>query len=347
MPSETRGAALLLGALAVAASARTPSIPEWAQLEVTPAEGVELGRPARFEVRLRAVLGPVTATPPRVEVRGGAVLAGPMPAEGARLEAGETMTWTLRVRLDRPAGASAVAVELPATCPREALVAAAAAVSPDAGRAARDEMAARIRALPERPVLTAQATPWLTESEGWLDGQGPRFTHYSPPDALGTSFALWKPARKKGEGAARSALASASPRLRALLQQSGVSRGPDDGSQAYLDLLEDLGRVPDPVLGQRADELATRAAPEVATAAATLAAVAAARAGRWGPAVEAFEHLVNAPGMGPYGAYNLAEALVAAGEPARAREAYRQALSRRPVFTRARRRLRELEGREP
>jgi tetratricopeptide (TPR) repeat protein len=327
--------------------ARSLTVPEWARVEVVPVEGVELARASTWEVRVTALVGPLTASPPRVRVSGGGLVRGPRPAEGTRLDAGESFTWTVRARLDRPEAGAALEVELPVTCPREALAEVAREQYRDAPRATLGELQGRIRSMEERPVLTARAAPWLSLEEGHADGVGPRFTHYTTADALGVRFSLWRPARRKGEGAARTALANASPRLRALLEKSGVSQGPDDGSQAYLALLAQLGTSPPAQLGRRAEELAARAAPEVAAASATLSAVAAAQAGRWEVAVQAFERLQDAPGLGHYAAYNLAEALVATGEPERAVAAYRRALRLRPVFTRARRRLRELEGKTP
>lgn len=347
MRSDLLVATVGLSVLASTAGARSLGIPEWARVELVPVDGVELAKVATWEIRLTNLVGSITASPPRVTVDGGSLVRAPRPASGARVVAGETMTWRIRARLNRPAGKSALIVELPATCPREALATRARADYPDARPAALTELTRRIRELPERPVLQARATPWLTLEEGQAGGTGPRYTHYTDPDALGVRFALWKPALRKGEGAARTALVNASPRLRHLLETSGVSQAPDDGSQAYLDLLGRLDMLPPAELGRRAEELASSTGPEVAAASATLAAVAAARAGRWEAAVQAFQNLESAPGLGHYGSYNLAEALVASGEPERAVAAYRRALKTRRVFTRARRRLRELEGGAP
>lgn len=343
-PARHRVAALLLASLAAPLAARAPlTIPAWADLRLEAARGLEVEEDAGWVLTLEALAGPVLVSPPSLLAGPGVVLhAGPAPAESRLLRAGESFRWHFRATVESPGPEPWLEAVVEADCPLVSLEARVRELYPDAPRESTRELIDRIRRLPRRQALRARVQPGLTLEEGVLAGRGPEYRGYlevpgaSPP----VRYAVWDPPPEAGTGAARQAMASASPQLRALLLAAGVRQdGQDGGKSRYRELLarQRQGEDTAAALDTLARDPGT--APEVALATRNLLAVSLAAAGDHPRAAEFWGDLASSRDLGYYFEYNRAESLRVQGLLAPARDAYRRALERRPVFTLARRRL--------
>lgn len=339
-------AALLAAGLTPPLQARPPlAVPEWARVEVRPRGAVEAGREVRLRVRVVALVGPVTASPPTLDAGPGLRARGAArPGRPQTARPGHPVDFELRVQVAEGADHPTGTLRVSATLPREDLTRAARERYRDAGPAALEALQVAIEGMPGRPSLMAPWVPPVTPEDGALLGSPPLFTRWV--DLGGARLALWDPPHEPGTGAAARKLATASPRLAALLRKAGVKEGPPSPASRYRRLAAPLlegGRV----TAEVATGLEALAASPDADATARGAAMHAAALARWrlGDALAAQVGL-EALGSSPVAAYaHLArgELLRLQGKRAEAADAYRDALRSRAVLTRARQRLAELQ----
>lgn len=326
-------------------------IPAWADLELRAPGAVELGRASTFEVVLTARVGEtVVRVPTATPGPGWTLLAGPQPRSAQTVKAGGTVRWSFRARLDRlEAAPSRMGITVPARRPTAALEAEARRrYATVAARSDLEALCERIRTLPPETELAAWDHPPVTADEGVVPGRPPAWTLYLATPV--GSFAAWDPPREPGRGAPEEALANASPALRKLLLAAGVPSSPSPGSR-YLELRDELEAglartPPDPTslstLAARLVRAGAEAAPDLVPAFRNLVAVLRAVQGHTREAGQIWQELAEGEPLGHYALFNRAELLARSGDPAGARIGFEAALARRPVFTRARRRLTEI-----
>jgi tetratricopeptide (TPR) repeat protein len=323
------------------------AIPPWATLRAFPEAEVELGRSARWVVELEAHAGAVLADPPVILERPGLHLgASPNPESAQWAHPGAPARWTVRLRLDAHPEGTCLDVAMNASCPREALQNQAREAYSRASPQSLKALLKTIHALPKRQALRARVVPDLLPEEGTLPGAPPRYRLYI--QVQNARLAAWNPPLKKGMGAAREALVSASPSLRRLLTQAGVQEQPDGGRSRYRSLLTKWQRR------ERALSLPLSLArlakdpgssPEVIAASLNLMAIGAARAGDLPTALNIWQRLSQGSGPRHYFQFNRGEWLRVNGKLIEARKAFAEALRLRPVYTLARERLHSLKER--
>lgn len=340
MPSERTWLLPLLLVLAPSLQATTPlAIPEWASLELAPRKGLELGRPADWTLTVEARVGAVFASPPMIEIGPGVEVLSPPVPEGAQWSRpGQPARWSFRVRLS--GSPPVLSARVPATCPLEALEGEAQRLYRDSAPHALEAVLERIRSLPRKQELFLRSRPHALPEEGSLEGKGPVYTRYL--QAGPGRFAVWDPPARKGTGAARRALATASPALRRLLLQSGVQEGPPEPRSRYRELLAEVSRgskragLPGDLRDLVRD---CQNAPEVLGATLNLLAFAALAGGDRATAEQVWRRLGAGEGPRHYFHFNLGELLRVSGKKLEATREFARALELRPVFTLARSRL--------